>query len=445
MKAKKVIIPVICLCIAVPSAVFFSGRESGGNVVNKLRHSLAPKTISSKSTDLTAGMSSRINTAELPEDIYDEEFRLADNTFALELFKNEISDSENVIISPYSAIQSLGMLANGADGDTLNEIQSAMGGMDIAKLNEYLCKWRTMPSNGETQFKTAASLWLIDNEELIKPVPEFLQTAVDHYAPQIFTTPFNKNTRNDINAWVNQNTDNYTSNALDEIDPDAVMYAVNTVEFDAKWDDEFLPAHTEEGTFTDHSGKEQKADMMGEDEMYIIEDDNATGFVKYYREERYAFAAILPDQGVSVEKYISGLTPEHFNELMAVSKIHMKDYQDGYTVSIPKFSYDRKTELSYPLKEMGIEKAFSETEADFLRLSSAVNKPFLSRILSSTYIQFGEKGTKAASASLAEGEVSAAFGMCNNRLVFDRPFVYAIIDTKADVPVFLGTLMTIPE
>ena len=446
MKHKKILIPAVCLCLAVPAAVLALGTsENGSGNLQNIKKAFAPKKISTKSIDLTVGMSAQKSEADFSAVEFDDEFRLADCTFALGLLQNEISETENVIISPYSAIQSVGIFANGAAGDTLTEIEASMGGFPVDRLNEYLCKWRTNQSGEGSNLNTANSLWIINNEELIKPVPEFLQTAVDYYSPNIFTTPFDKNTRNDINAWINQNIGGGNPKVLDEIDPDAVMYAVNAVEFESKWDDEYLHQYVAEGVFTDYSGKEQSVEMMKNDELCIIEDDHATGFVKYYRDNKYAFVAILPEESMTIEKYISSLTPEHFGELMAVSKIEEKDWSEGYTVTIPKFKYDYKTNLGNALKDMGIEKAFDANEADFSRLSSADNNPYLSRVIHDTYIQFDEEGTKAAAVSLGEGTVSAAVGMCSNTLTFDRPFVYAIVDTETDLPIFMGTLMSIPE
>ncbi len=445
MNHKKIIIPVICLCLVIPASVMVLGSKKDSNFVQKIKRVFVSKTISNKSTDITVGMSPQKSEADFSSIAFDDEFKHADYTFTLGLMKNEISETDNVIISPYSAIQSLGMLENGADGNTLTEIEAAMGGLSVDKLNGCLCKWREKQSNEKSQLTMANSLWIIDNEELIKPVPQFLQTAVDYYAPNIYTTPFDKHTRDDINAWINQNIEGYISKALDDIDPNAVMYLVNAVEFDAKWREEYLHEAILHGVFTDYSGKEQNAEMLTSNESLIIEDDHATGFVRYYRDEKYAFVAILPEENMTVNEYIEDLTPEHFGELMAVSKIKEKDWQSQYTVSIPKFKYAYKTDLGDSFKEMGIKKAFIGEEADFSRISSASNNPYLSRVIHDTYIQFDEKGTKAAAASLHEENVSAAIPMYENRLVFNRPFLYAIVDTETDMPLFVGTLMSIPE
>ena len=388
MKHKKILIPAVCLCLAVPAVVWatVTGKNDSESL-QRIKKAFAPKTISSKSTDLTVGMSSGKSEADFSGIDYDDEFRLADCTFALDLLKNEISGTENVIISPYSAIQSLGMLANGADGDTLTEIEASMNGLPVDKLNEYICKWRSSQSNEGSKLTTANSLWIKDDEKLIKPMPEFLQTAVDYYAPSIFTTPFDKHTLKDINAWINKNVEGTIPKALDEIPADAVMYAVNAVEFEADWEYEYLAQYTEKGVFTDYNGKEQSVDMMKNDEAYIIEDDHALGFVKYYSGEKYAFAAILPEENMTIEEYVSGLTPEHFGELMAVSELKA-DSANGYTVSIPKFRYEYKNDLGDALKDMGITKAFDAGKADFSRLSGNGDGLCLSRVIHDTYIQF---------------------------------------------------------
>jgi len=47
-----------------------------------------------------------------------------------------------------------------------------------------------------------------------------------------------------------------------------------------------------------------------------LEDDNATGFIKYYKGCQYAFAALLPNEGVSVSEYAASLDGEHLYDML---------------------------------------------------------------------------------------------------------------------------------
>ncbi|MBP3267105.1 MAG: hypothetical protein J6M07_02120, partial [Ruminococcus sp.] len=133
-------------------------------------------------TNLTAGLNADENeqTAEVKK--IDDEFRLAHSKFALELMKRQFSDSENVMISPYSIMQAMGMLTNGADGETLAELENVMGGISVDELNKYLKQWRINQPNEEyCKLSTANSIWTRNDENRIKPRPEFLQNTADYY------------------------------------------------------------------------------------------------------------------------------------------------------------------------------------------------------------------------------------------------------------------------
>ena len=59
---------------------------------------------------------------------------------------------------------------------------------------------------------------------------------------------FNEKTLRDINNWVKKNTDGMIEKIIDDFDPSAVMYLINTVLFDAEWEniykkDEIGTAH----------------------------------------------------------------------------------------------------------------------------------------------------------------------------------------------------------
>ena len=48
--------------------------------------------------------------------------------FALRLFTNCFTEDENTLVSPLSVMLSLGMVLNGAEGETKEELQKALAG-----------------------------------------------------------------------------------------------------------------------------------------------------------------------------------------------------------------------------------------------------------------------------------------------------------------------------
>lgn len=62
--------------------------------------------------------------------------------------------------------------------------------------------------------------------------------------------------------------------------------------------------------------------------------------MKYYANGDYAFAALLPDEGISMEDYIASLTGEHLRNLLTNSELTTVE------ASIPKFEADFDQNMS---------------------------------------------------------------------------------------------------
>ena len=109
---------------------------------------------------------------------------------------------------------------------------------------------------------------------------------------------------------------------------------------------------------------------------------------------------------------------------------------------IPEFTYDYSATLNEPLYEMGIKDAFSDTKADFSNMAQIADyNIFISKILHKTHIELDRNGTRAAAVTAVIMECAASIEPPDIKEVYlDRPFVYAIIDRKTGVPVFLGAL-----
>ncbi|MDE7098360.1 MAG: leucine-rich repeat protein [Ruminococcus sp.] len=376
--------------------------------------------------NLTADMKS----AEVEGAEADEEFIIGQTDFALNIFKREVQDDTNTLVSPYSIMQALAMTANGANGTTKEEMENVLE-MPMDRLNKYLYTQRiSQHSDENSKLNTANSIWAKEGVNVNK---DFLQTNVDYYNADFYVAPFDDTTVTDINNWVNEKTDKMIPEILDAIPDAARMYLINAVAFDAKWEVEFDKYATREATFTTYDNQQQKAQFMSTSNGgEFISDDHAVGFYKYYADRKYAFAALMPED-MSLSEYISGLTAEGLNETLTNHQFK------SFDLSMPKFSYDFDTLLNGTLIDMGMPTAFSEY-ADFHSMIEDIDT-CISRIIHKTHIDVDEGGTKAAAVTVVE----ATECCIRERLLMDKPFVYFIIDTETNIPVFMGTLSSIPE
>ena len=360
--------------------------------------------------------------------------------FGVRLFQTSMEEGKNTLISPLSVLYALAMTANGADGETLAQMEQVLG-MNCDNLNSFMLAYLDLlPESKEYKMSLANSIWFKDDPNFVVE-QSFLQTNADYYGTGAYKAAFDEGTRNDINNWVKEHTDGMIPEIIDQIPNEAIMYLVNALAFEAEWEEDYKEHQVWEEEFTMEDGTRQDAEMMYSQEHTYLEDDLATGFIKYYKDRRYAFVAMLPNEGVSVSRYIDNLTGEHLRNLLTSPQ--------DVTVfaTMPKFETEYGTEMSEALQEMGLTDAFDWRVADFSRLGTYNADGMnicINRVLHKTFISVTELGTRAGAATAVELECgSAAIEMDYKEVILDRPFVYMLIDCETNLPFFIGTMMNV--
>ena len=424
------------LCLA--TILITSSGGCGSNVPSDI-DSRSDSQTTSTSTPWTAGTGSAnlmqnvtagtIPTITAPTE--NENIKIMD--FSLRLFQNCFQNGDNTLVSPLSVLSALGMTSNGADGNTLAQMEETFG-LTTEEMNRYLYAYtRDLPQGEKYKLSPANAIWFQDREGLFFE-EYFLQTNADWYDAGLYRAPFDDSTLKEINEWVETKTDGMVKDILDEISGDAIMYLVNALAFDAEWETIYRESQVRDGIFTAADGEEQEANLMYSEEYCYLEDENATGFVKYYADRTYAFVALLPNEDIGLEEYAASLTGEHLNQLFTDSQDIMVN------AAIPKFQCEFSTEMSDVLKSMGMTDAFNPSLADFSQLGhSDRGNIYISRVLHKTYISVDHKGTKAGAATAVELRDGGA-PIMSKSVRLDRPFIYMLIDCRENLPVFIGVL-----
>ncbi len=370
----------------------------------------------------------------------DEHFVNNPADFTIELFQKSIDSQVNSLVSPLSVMFALAMTANGADGNTLAQMEEVLGNdISLEELNQYLYYYsNNLPNEEKSKFKIANSIWFRDDENRLTVEKGFLQKNADYYDAAIYKAPFDDATLNDINAWVKTNTGDMIDKILEEIRDDAVMYLINAIVFDAEWKVIYNESNVYEDTFILGDGEKLTVDLMRSEESLYLDDGKATGFIKPYYDNKYSFVALLPNEGISLDSYIESLTGEALLNTIANAE------PATVNASMPKFSYDFEIKLNEILEDLGMPIAFDPKVADFSEMGkSSRGNIFIGDVLHKTFISLDEKGTRAGAVTKVEmRDESAAADLKIIKL--DRPFVYGIIDNSTNLPVFIGTLLN-PE
>ncbi len=361
--------------------------------------------------------------------------------FSLRLFRNCLSEDENTLVSPLSVISTLSMVANGADNNTLSEVETTLG-LPVDKLNDYIYNYMQIINKGEDKsLKSANAIWLRD-AEFLKVSEEFLQTNADYYGAGIYKAPFDHSTLNDINNWVSDNTDKMIPEILEDISDDAVMYLVNALAFENEWQTPYEDRQVKEKEFHNYNGSTTTCDIMCSEEILYLEDEYATGFIKKYKGDKYAFAALLPNENVSISEYAEKLTADNLNKMLSDPEYC------NVLAYMPKFETEYSLTMNENLKNMGINDAFNPEIADFTKLgTSDRGNIFIGQVIHKTFITVDQNGTKAAAATVVEmvenGAVLSEEPVIHKIVNLDRPFIYMLLDLETNTPFFIGALINI--
>ena len=354
--------------------------------------------------------------------------------FALRLFL-AADNGENTLISPISVLSALSMTLNGADGETKSQMQQVLG-MTKEELNLYLYTYLSALRGDKTSsLHLANSVWFKDDQSLTVN-QAFLQALADYYSADAYKTPFDALTLSDINNWVKNETDKNIEKIVEDIPKEAVMYLVNALSFVAEWDKSYEKEQLQKAQFTSLDGKKSQIELMCAAEGKYIDVGNATGFIKYYKDAKYSFVALLPNEGVSPKEYLSTL------DGAALSAILSGAGNTKVMAGIPRFEAEYSAKMSAVLKEMGMPLAFDRENADFSALGSYnAGNIYINEVLHKTYISVGEKGTKAGSASAVEMAAKLSLSPEEVKTVYlTRPFVYMLVDCENNLPLFIGTV-----
>lgn len=388
-------------------------------------------------------------SVEIPPDyerpVTTEEMNEAYVEFSIELFKRNLSEGENSMISPASVEFALVMALNGADNETLTEMLTVLcPGATQEEINAFVQDLDDMLTYSEgADFNIANSMWC--NENVLGDClnESFADALKEDINAEAYMLPFDDKAVKEINNWVDDNTNGMITELLDEIPPEAAMYLINAIAFEGEWEEAYEDYQIkEDGIFINAAGEEEQARMLKETGTHYFENEDAVGFMKYYDGRDYAFLAMLPKEEGAIEDFVTNMTAEDY---MSFYESHTTEYD--VITELPCFTYSYDVTMNDALMDMGMPTAFSDENADFsLMVTDPEVELYINRVMHKTYIELDENGTKAAAVTAVEMErETAAYEEPKEikEVILDRPFVYAIVDVHTGMPIFIGTVNSV--
>lgn len=362
----------------------------------------------------------------------------ADNAFGFEIFqkiRNE-SPEKNIMISPLSISLALAMAYNGADGNTKTEMAQAMklNGLTPEQINNsYKMLVAALQSLDEdVVFEIADAIF---HEKTFSVKDDFLNLNKNYYKAQVEGLDFNSpSALKAINNWVADKTHDKITKILDQLSPDSRMILLNAIYFYGSWAKEFDEDGTKMLNFRLANGSSKEVAMMRKADKLDYTTNTLFSAIKLpYGNGQYNMVILLPSEETNSQNVIDELSADNW-------KNWNDDFEttDNIEVTMPRFKFEFELQLIPVLKQMGMQKAFAASLANFSNISDV--DLFISQVIHKTYIDVNETGTEAAAVTAIVFETTSAGPDAPKVTYFtvDRPFVFAITEKDTNAILFIG-------
>ena len=350
----------------------------------------------------------------------------------LKMLKLENYTKENTAVAPLSLTLSLSAIGNGTSKDTLKEIKNFVGraNLDTDILNQcsaYISqRIRFFNKDGNGVFDTS-TLW-VSNTFSVKR--SFLQKYDNFYNISFYKTDF---TQSDISQKIQSYIAAQSADLLPvgNIRTESAfrLYQDSSMSISDCWLTPYDTSAVSKKEFAVSEKETVTAEFLTHTER-TFKTDNAQGFIKDFKNVPCKLLCIMPDEDVSLTEYIDALSYDKLLDMP--NKVSAMKFS---TVSVPKFSVQKSVSLKDTLTKIGIKTLFSE-KADFSK--GIADNLYLDDITQSVNIRITENGI--CKDVVSEKSTVTESAKIQQTLVFNRPFIYAVIDNECYVPLILGTV-----
>lgn len=353
------------------------------------------------------------------------------NSFLWKLFSAELKEKSNSVFSPLSAFFALGMILNGAKGDTRKQIEETLG-LSAFQTNKLASSLISQKGSFE-QLKAANSAWISQKFEG-RMNPKYRKIIDKDYQAEIKPAAFDESTVEEVNSWVSEKTDRMINQVTENFNnPEFVV--INALAFDGKWEDPYEKDDIRKRIFRNADGTKSKVWMMLSGEELYTETPTLKGFIKLYKGNNWAFAAFLPKDQLTLDEAVKktgkNLSEVIFSALKSASSVPVQ-------TGLPQFDCSGELYLKENLESLGIVEAFRKT-ADFSGIISPKVPLYISDLIQKVKIEVDAQGTRAAALSMVmipEG----SFMRKSQEVICNQPFLYVVFNTETFLPAFIGVI-----
>ena len=360
------------------------------------------------------------------------------NSFAFSLY-NKTMGMNSRVVSPLSVTYLMSMLANGADGETQQQILATLGWAgegiqqpSLQDINDYSRMLIEKTARLDKAVTVEIANYVAVNKEF-KLNSKFQKSVEREYKAGVeslnFTSP---STLKRINDWCTDRTHGMIPSIINELDPDAVSYLMNAIYFNGTWKDKFSKEETKQEMFRGYTRDIQYVDMMHRHGEYFYADGDGYSAVSIpYGNGAFRMTVILPTEGSFLRDVMASMDGGKFQALQrSMEKCNVD-------LKIPRFTTEVDLPLNDIISALGAPLIFS-SQADFSQF--ARGDFYVSKMFQKAKIEVSEEGTKAAAVTAAIMMMSAVRPEKKRNVVFhaDSPFAYIISENSTGSIYFMG-------
>ena len=344
--------------------------------------------------------------------------------FATRLWNALPTDRGNVVVSPTSLEACLGLLVR-AVGPTSRPALAQTIGVPAVGLPDYetslASRLRALAAGGEA---TVSSAGFFEDA----PAPAYAAGVARAFGATVERLKDGPAGLRQVNAWVDARTKGRIPSLFDALPPHTPAVLVNAVTFDGLWQTPFSPDDTRKAAFAAPGGTRQVDTMrMSSARLRYAKGAGFQSVAMPYQGGRYEMVVLLPDVG-----------HDPAGVLRSDAWSREKGAEVTVDLALPRFTVRSGPAVETGLKAMGFAPLFAKVDLRPAVPSGAVDR--IGAVVQRTFIEVGEKGTKAAAAT---GIVMARASMRPKPPIpfqVDRPFAFVLRHVATGEPLFEGVV-----
>lgn len=362
------------------------------------------------------------------------------NNFSINVLREMflLQGNNNICVSPLSASIAISAISCGAQGNTLDQIQSVLGFSNISseEMNDYF-KYiipQLQKVDKSIDFLSANAVWTNNGFDVY---PEFVSKLDKYYSSKVSSLDFSSDDAvKTINKWCKEKTKGLIPKIIEGIDPNSKLMLANALYFKGEWQKKFNKKDGVKETFYNSDGSIQG------DVAYMC---NSTLPIRYGESEETRVAAIPYGNGayemvivlpnirngfLSAEKLLTSLDGDQWEKWMS----SLGAGREAFDVKLPSFKveYDSEDYMKEALIKLGMIDAFNADAANFSGISN--ESLYISLLKQKTFIDVNEEGTEAAAVTV----IGMKNGVDGDAFHVNRPFIYAIREVSTGATLFIG-------